>query len=206
MAGGTSFGVRQLKPMSSKLAGALRGSVAKRHGKRARVAEHLFGPGVHRTFPPAAYIYTLCLQFTRMVSMERLDVFFDLRICRRIVHSVWVACMVWWRPAVHLLSAGVPRVNSRLEVQCSISSSAEGHYSVPFEVGEFKHATSERASWMSNLRSFLRLAVSRFMALVRPRDCGSLTGGVVGDSMWRHTLYSVMHRQSGPSVLCAGQW
>ena len=56
IAGGTSFGVRQLKPMSSKLAGALRGSVAERYGKRARVAEHLFGPGVHRTFPPAAYI------------------------------------------------------------------------------------------------------------------------------------------------------
>ena len=63
IAGGTSFGVRQLKPMSSKLAGALRGSVAKRYGKRSRVAEHLFGPGVHRTFPPAAYIYTFRLQF-----------------------------------------------------------------------------------------------------------------------------------------------
>ena len=59
IAGGTSFGVRQLKPMSSKLAGALRGSVAKRYGKRGRVAEHLFGPGVHRTFPLAACIYTV---------------------------------------------------------------------------------------------------------------------------------------------------
>ena len=71
MAGGTSIGVRQLKPMSSMLAGALRGSAAKRHGKRARVAEHLFGPGVHRMFPPAAYSYTCCLQFTRMISMGR---------------------------------------------------------------------------------------------------------------------------------------
>ena len=70
MAGGTSSGVRQLKPMSSKLAGAPRGSVAKRYGKRARVAEHLFGPGVHRTFQPAANIYTFCLQFTRMIDME----------------------------------------------------------------------------------------------------------------------------------------
>ena len=71
MAGGTSIGVRQLKPMSSKLAGALRGSAAKRHGKRARVAEHLFGPGVHRTFPPAAYIYTFCLQLhTHDLSWE----------------------------------------------------------------------------------------------------------------------------------------
>ena len=69
IAGGTSFGVRQLKPMSSKLAGALKGSVAKRYGIRARVAEHLIGPGVHRTFPPAAHIYTFCLQLNRMVSM-----------------------------------------------------------------------------------------------------------------------------------------
>ena len=61
IAGGTSFGVRQLKPMSSKLAGALRGSEPKRYGKRARVAEHLCGPGVHRTFLPAAYIYTFLL-------------------------------------------------------------------------------------------------------------------------------------------------
>ena len=66
------------------------------------------------------------------------------------------------------------------------------------------HATSEEVSWMSNLRSFLRLAVSRFMALVRPRDHGSLTGGVVDDPLWRHALY--MHRQSGPSLLWAGQW
>ena len=75
-----------------------------------------------------------------------------------------------------------------------------------FEVGELKHATCERASWMSNLRSFLRLAVSRFMALVRPHDYGSLTGGMVDDPMWRRALYRVMHRQSGPSLLCAGQW
>ena len=59
---------------------------------------------------------------------------------------------------------------------------------------------------MSNLRSFLRLAVFRFLALVRPRDYGSLTGGMVDDPMWRHALYSVMHRQPGPSLLCAGQW
>ena len=59
---------------------------------------------------------------------------------------------------------------------------------------------------MSKLRSFLRLAVSRFMALVRPRDYGSLTGGTVDDPMWRHALKSVTHRQSGPSLLCAGQW
>ena len=66
IAGCTSLGVRQLKPMSSKLAGALRGSVAKRYGKLACVAEHLFGPGVHRTFPRAAKINTFCLQFTRI--------------------------------------------------------------------------------------------------------------------------------------------
>ena len=165
-------GGRQLKPMSSKLAGALRGSVAKRYGTRAGVAEHLFGPGVHRTFPPAAYIYTFCLQFTRMVSMGRLG-------DGRIVHSVWVACMEWWRPAGQFavdwcapceLSAGGATFNF---------SSVGGPNSVPFEVGEFKHATSERASRMSNLRSFLRLAVSRFMALVRPRDYGSVTGGKV---------------------------
>ena len=203
MAGGTSFGVRQLKPMSSKLAGALRGSVAKRCGKRARVAEHLFGPGVHRTFPPAAYIYTSCLQFTRMVSLEDW-MSFDLRTCGRIVRSAWDACTGWCRPAVQLPSTGVPRVNSRQEVQRSISP-VESHYSVSFEVGEFKHATSEKASWMSNLRSFLRLAVSRFLALVRPRDHGSLTGGMVDDPMWRHALYSLMHRQSDPSLLCAGQ-
>ena len=59
---------------------------------------------------------------------------------------------------------------------------------------------------MSNMRSFLRLAVSRFIALVRPRDYGSLTGGMVDDPMWCHALYSVMHRQSGPfSALGSGQ-
>ena len=108
------------------------------------------------------------------------------------VHGMVEACRAiavdWCAPCE--LSAGSATFNF---------SSAEGHYSVPFEVGELKHATSEEASWMSNLRSFPRLTVSRFMALVRPRAYGSLTGG-------RHALCSVMHRQSGPSLLCAGQW
>ena len=102
---------------------------------------------------------------------------------------------------MHLLSTGAPCDLSAGSATFSFSS-AEGHYSVPYAVGEFKHATSERARWMSNLRSFLRLAVFRFMALVRPRDCGSLTGGMVDDPLWRHALYSVMHRQSGPSRCC----
>ena len=119
-AGGTPFGVLQLKPMSSKLAGALRGSVAKRYSKRARVAEHFFGPGVRRTFPLAAYSYTFCLQLHAWCQWEDW-MSFDLRTCGRIVRSAWDACTGWWRPAVRLLSTGVPRVNTRQEVQRSIS-------------------------------------------------------------------------------------
>ena len=90
------------KPMSSKLAGALRGSAAKRCGKRPRVAEHLFGPGVHRTFLLAVYIYTFCLQC--MVSMGRLDVFRIVNLwthraqCLGCVHGMVEAC---WAIAVH---------------------------------------------------------------------------------------------------------
>ena len=183
--------------MSSKLAGALRGSVAKRYGKRARVAEHLFGPGVHRTSPPAAYIYTFCLQFTRMIGTGRL--WTHRTQCLGCAHGMVEACRAiavdWCAPCE--LSAETATFNF---------SSVEGHYSAPFEVGEFKRATSERARWMSNLRSFLRQAVSRFLALARPRDYGSLTGGMVDDPLWRHALCSLMHRQSGPSLLCVGQW
>ena len=159
IAGGTSSGVRQLKPMSSKLAGALRVSVAKRYGKRARVAEHLLGPGVHRTFPPAAYIYTFCLQFARMVSLGRLGEFRFATLwahraqCVCCVHGMVEACRaiaVDWCASCEL-SAGGATFNF---------SPVESHYSVSFEVGEFKHATSDRATWMSNLRSFLRLALS----------------------------------------------
>ena len=122
------------------------------------------------------------------------------------MRSAWVAYMVWWRACRAIavdwcapceLSAGGVTFNF---------FPVESHYSMPCEVGEFVHATSERASWMSNLRSFLRLAVSRFLALVPLRDYGSLTGGMVDDPMWRHALYSLVHRQSGPSLLCAGQW
>ena len=118
IAGGTSFGVRQLRPMSSKLAGALTGSKAKRYGKTcSRVAEHLFGPGVHRSCPPAAYIYTFCLQFTRMVSMGRLDVLFVLRMCAVSGLRAWygggLPCDCRRRVC--------PSVNSRQEVQRSIS-------------------------------------------------------------------------------------
>ena len=179
--------------------------MAKRYGRRARVAEHLFGPGVHRTFPPAACIYTFCLQFTRMVSMGRLDVFRFANLwthraqCPGCVHGMVEGC--------HAIA-----VDGCAPCELSVGgapfnfSPVESHYSVPFEVGEFKHATSERARRRSNLRSFLRLAVSRFMALVRPRGYGSLTGGRSDDPMWRHALYSVMHRLSVPSLLCAGQW
>ena len=120
IAGGTSLGVRQLKPMSSKLAGALKGSVAKRYGKRARVAEHLFGPGVHRTFPLAAYIYTFCLQFRRVVSMGRLDVF---RFANIWTHRA--QCLGYVHGMVRSLPCNCCRlvcpVNSRQEVQRSIS-------------------------------------------------------------------------------------
>ena len=120
IAGGTSFGVRQLKPMSSKLAGALKGSVAKRYGKRARVAEHLIGPGVHRTFPPAAHIYTFCLQFKRMVSMGRLDVF---RFANLWTHRAqFLGCVSGMVEACRAFAVDWrARVNSRQEVQRSIS-------------------------------------------------------------------------------------
>ena len=59
---------------------------------------------------------------------------------------------------------------------------------------------------MVEFATFSARRCSRFMALVRPRDYGSLTGGMVDDPLWRHALYSVMHRQSDLSLLCAGQW
>ena len=98
------------------------------------------------------------LLFTRGISMGRLDVFrfanlWTLRA--QCVHGMVEACRAiafdWCAPCE--LSA---------ESAAFCFSSVEGHCSVPFEVGEFKRATSERASWMSNLRSFLRLAVSHF--------------------------------------------
>ena len=120
-----------------------------------------FGPGVHRTFPPAAHIYTFCLQFTRMVSIGRSDVFRFANLwthraqCLGCVRGMVEACRAiavdWCAPCE--LSAGVATFNF---------SPVQSHYSVSFEVGEFRHATRERASWMSKLRSFLRFAVSRF--------------------------------------------
>ena len=191
--------------MSPKLAGALTGPVAKRCGKRVRVAEDLFGPGVHRTFPSATYINTLCLQFTRMISLGRLDVFRFANLwthrtqCLGCVHGMVEACRAiavdWCAPCE--LSAGGATFNF---------SSVEGHYSVSFEVVEFKRATSERTSWMSNLLFFYASFSLVSWHLVRPRDYGSLTGRMVDVPLWRHALYSVMHRQSGPALLFAGQW
>ena len=113
IAGGTSFGVRQLKPMSSKLAGALRGSVAKRYCKRARVAEHLFWSRCAQNVP-ACRIHLHFLFAVYATWFPRAHwMFFALRTCGRIVRSAWVACTEWWRPAVQSPSTGVPRVNSR---------------------------------------------------------------------------------------------
>ena len=83
--------------------------------------------------------------------------FFGLRICERIVHGVWVACMVLWRLAVQLLSTGVHRADFLGGVQRSISPR--------LYIFTVCRATSEPARCMSNLRSYLSLAVSRFLAL-----------------------------------------
>ena len=95
-------------------------------------------------------------------------------------------------PRANFLSAGSATFNF---------SSVESHHSAPFEV---RVQTCHEC--MSNLRSFLRLAVSRFLALARPRGYGLLTEEMVDDVLWRHALCSLMHRQSGPSLLCAEQW
>ena len=44
------------------------------------------------------------------------------------------------------------------------------------------------------------------LALDRPRDYASLACGLHVDDGFRHLMYSVMHRQSGPALLSAGQW
>ena len=96
--------------------------MAKRHGKRARVAEHLFGPVVYRTFPLAACIHTFCLQFTRMISIGRLDVFRFANLwmhrtqCLGCVHRVVEACC-----AIAVDWYGVQRSNSpRRPLQCAL--------------------------------------------------------------------------------------
>ena len=146
---------------------------------------------VHLHFLSAAYTHGFHEKIVCFSICEFVDA-----SCKVFGLQAWngggLPCVDWCAPCEHSV------------VGATVSfSSVEGHCSVPVEVGEFKHATSERASWMSNLRSFLRLGVSRFMTLVRPRDYGSLTGGMVDDPLWRHALYGVMHRQSGPSLLCA---
>ena len=140
-----------------------------------------------------------------MIAMKKLDVFFVLRICGRIVHSVWVACMAWWRPAVQLLLTGVPRANFRRGVRPSISPRSKVITVRTLKLESSKRATSERARWMSSLRSFLRLAVSLLGTCPAAR-LWLVHWRKFDDAMWRHALYSLMHRQSGPSLLFAGQW
>ena len=91
--------------------------------------------------------------FVRMVSTGRWDVFRCANLwthraqCLSCVHGLVEACRtitVDWCALCELSAAGAT----------FSFSSAEGHYSVPFEVGEFKHATSGRARWMSNLAIF----------------------------------------------------
>ena len=132
--------------------------------------------------------------------------FFVLRICGRIVHNVWVACVAWWRPALQLLSTGVPRANFRRGVQRAVSRRVKVITVYPSKLESSNLPRVKGQVGCLIFRSFLRLAVSRFVALARPRDYGSPSGGMVDDPRWRHALYSVMHRQSGPSLLCAGQW
>ena len=105
-------------------------------------------------------------------------------------------------------SCAMPGLRERQEVEATFN------FSPVWKVSTVCHLKLESSSMprvkgqvgCQILRSFLRLAVSRFLALVRPQDYGSLTGGMVDDPLWRHALYSLMHRQSGPSLLCAGQW
>ena len=55
--GGTAITTSTFRQTLANTAAALRGSDAPRYKRRARLAEHLFGPGVHRTLGSAASIY-----------------------------------------------------------------------------------------------------------------------------------------------------
>ena len=88
-----------------------------------------------------------------MVSMGRLDVF---RFANLWTHRAqFLGCISGMVEACRAFAVDWrARVNSRQDVQRSISLHVESHYSVSLEVGEFKHATSERASWMSIFEIF----------------------------------------------------
>ena len=107
---------------------------------------------------------------------EKAGLFFVFRICGRIVHSVWVACMAWWRPAVQLLLTGVPRANFRRGVRPSISPRSKVITVRPLKLESSNVPRVNGHDGCLVCDHFFALR-SRFLALARPRDYGSLTGG-----------------------------
>ena len=109
-----------------------------------------------------------------------------------------------WKPAVQL-PLTVPRANFRREVQRSISPRSKVITVRPLKLESSNvprlngHDGCRICDHFCDLRSFASWHWPGRQIMAR-------SGGIVDDAMWRHVLYSVMHRQSGPFLLCAGMW
>ena len=203
--GGTAISTSTLRQTLSTTAAALRGTDAPRYKRRARLAEHLLGPGVHRTLGSAASIYRGCLQLTRLLAKGLTSA--------GTIEKLWRARPSCAGPLYALQNAlaalritwSAPLTLTAGDLTFGLDTSDE-HYIEPLEIGEFARPAAPRQKFASALRRFLRDAVARCLALDRPRDYSTLERGIHDDDGFRHLMYSVMHRQSGPALLSAGQW
>ena len=164
--GGTAITTSTFRQTLTITAAALRGTDAPRYKRRARLAEHLFGPGVHRTVGSAASIYRGCLQLTRLLAkglasrgtIEKLwrsrpscaGPFYAFQNALTALHITWTSPFG--------LSSGALSF---------ILDPSDEHYTQPLEIGEFARPAAPRLRFASDLRRFLRDAVARCLALDR---------------------------------------
>eukprot|EP00928_Gymnodinium_smaydae_P045307 TRINITY_DN30222_c0_g2_i1.p1 TRINITY_DN30222_c0_g2~~TRINITY_DN30222_c0_g2_i1.p1 ORF type:complete len:309 (+),score=6.02 TRINITY_DN30222_c0_g2_i1:3-929(+) len=187
------------------LSSSLRCSDNSRYNRRARRAEHLYGPGVHRTLPVAAQAYCGIMQLSRMLAFLRLDVVLFIRI--------WNNRRALVGPVRSLLfaldSLGIDWISPFVFVcrswRLDFSNFAQ-HFCNPLEIGELPKATSTRKRFAHDCRGMLRDAVACKLATERYKDFDDLRNGCSQDVVIRHHTYSLMHREYGPSLLCGGQW
>ena len=188
LSAGSLYTVSEFAKMSSAAAAALRPST-KRRGLvmlRSRVVEHLVGGRFHRTYPPAAAMYDVSKQVSRLLVSERLSRPFWDQLWQARLTAVSSPLVVFERVARFLSffwSDSVTLMAADSEF-CLLNSS---------ELSRSKHSHA--------LRDVIRVSACAFEAARRHKDFAGASSGILMDLA--RECYRVPY---GLSLLTGGAW
>ena len=193
MAAGNTYTQKSLNTMVSKAADAFASFRSSGAKSRSKAMVHLVGPGTHLTHPPACSIFSSIRQVVRLIAKGELpkDDYVSLwhrkykcrsSLLKAISFALKFLKVQWTAPFVLKL----------------------GDQTFSFDLENYTTKLCNKM-W-HELRDFLRLTVVAKEAQRRPKDYAGLEHGWDDRHGVRANTYSLWHRRTGPSLLCAAVW